>query len=325
MANLVVAQPVDGIVGQLLELVFRSRRLASDHDPCAEKPCPECFSWHWERTKNFIVKGQPVHFVLPAFPAKSRSPRKVLGPLPDLAEKVALGFLQSFCDQVSHFYQPGARITICSDGHVFSDVLGIPDEQVSAYREELQHLIRSTGGGSIDLYSLADAFGVCDFDQMRQLLNAHHAASIEQIHQRVRTDPAARSLFNGIHRFIVEDQGALRPEISRTKLRTECKEIAYRVIQRSNAWGGLVAVVFPESLRLSIHPQPSHGEKIGFHLLPTKDSWLTPWHGVLIDDGQHLTLAKRSQAEDMNATLIWRNSRPSHFVAPHTTIEEAAS
>lgn len=325
MAQLGLAQPVDGVVGQLLELVFRSRRLASDNDPCARRPCPECFARHWETTKNFIVDEEPVHFVLPAFPAKSRSPRKVLGPLPDLAEKVAIGFLQSFCEQVSHFYQPGARITICSDGHVFSDVLGIPDDQVSAYRAELQHLIRSTGGGSIDVYSLADAFGARGFDEMRTLLNVHYGSPIEGIRERVRTDPGARALFNGIHRFIVEDNSALRPELSRTRLRTECKDIAYQVIQRSNAWGALVAEVFPRSLRLSIHPQPSHGEKIGFHLLPTRDSWLTPWHGVVIDDGEHLTLAKRSQAEDMNATLIWRNSRPSHFVAPHTSIKEAAS
>lgn len=325
MAHLSLAQPVDATVGKLLELLFRHRRLDSHSDPCGPHPCPDCFARHWEKTKDFIAGGAPVHFVIPAFPAKSRSPRKVLGPLPDLAEKIAIGFLQSFCDQVSHFYPPGARITICSDGHVFSDVLGIPDDQVSAYRGELQRIIRSTGGGSIDMYSLGDAFGTLGFDQMRQILQDRYGNSVEQIRHRVRTDAAARSLFNGIHRFMVEDYSVLRQGISRTKLRAECKELAYQVIQRSNAWGELVAEEFPAALRLSIHPQPSHGEKIGFHLLRTKDNWLTPWHGVVIDDGQHLTLAKRSQAEGMNATLIWRNSRPSHFVAPNALPEELAS
>jgi pyoverdine/dityrosine biosynthesis protein Dit1 len=315
----------DVVVDRLLRLLFRSRRLNSDNDPCAGKPCAECFAWHWRKTSKFVVEGEPVHFVIPAFPAKSRSTKKVLGALPDLAETVAIWFLQSFCDQVAHVYPPGARITICSDGHVFSDVLGIPDEQVSRYRAELQRMIRSTGGGSIDIYSLENVFGELGHDEMRRLLLAGHGSTIEQIRERTRTQTSARSLFNGIHRFLVEDESVLRPEISRTRLRAECKSRAYEVIQRSDAWGALVADVFPRSLRLSIHPQPGHGEKIGFHLIRTADNWLTPWHGVVIDDGSRFTLARRSDAEDMNATLVWRNSRPSHFVVPHDYPEDLVS
>lgn len=309
---------------RLLELVFRFRRLPA-HDACAGRVCPSCFDRHQARVGWFLARNEPVHFVIPAFPAKSRSTKKVLGPLPDLAETVAVEFLQSFCDQVGHFYPPGARVTICSDGHVFCDLLGIPDTDVTAYRAELRRIIRGTGGGSLDLYSLGDAFGALDYEPMRELLVERHGAPLDAVRERARTDLAARALFNGIHRFLVEDATALRPHVSRTRLRAECKDLAYRVIQRSNAWSTLVADTFPRALRLSIHPQPSHSDKIGFHLVRTADNWLTPWHGVVIDDGQRLVLARRSDAESMNATLVWRNSRPSHFVAPHAHPEEFAS
>ncbi|MDG4794572.1 isocyanide synthase family protein [Micromonospora sp. WMMD1082] len=323
MVHVGLAQPVEVAVEKLLSLVFRFRRLASDTDPCARQPCPDCFAPHRARAAAFVERREPVHFVIPAFPAKSRNPRKVLGTLPDLAERLSIDFLESFCDQVRHFYPPGARVTICSDGHVFSDVLGIPDDDVTQYRRHLKRMIGETGGGSIDTYSLDDAFGAAvSYDEMRRRLIAQHARPVEEIRERVRTDEAACTMFNGMHRFMVEDQTALNSTMSRTRLRTVCKDMAYQVILRSNAWSDLVGEVFPEALRLSIHPQPSHAEKIGFHLVRTRDSWLTPWHGVILDDGATVTLVKRSHAEAMNASLIWRNSRPSHFVHPQAKPEE---
>src|SRR5882762_1604140 len=95
-----LAQPSDAVVSKLLGFVFRFRRLNSSHDPCAETPCADCFASHWERTRDFIIKGEPVHFIIPAFPAKSRSAKKVLGPLPDFGERIAIWFLQAFCDHV---------------------------------------------------------------------------------------------------------------------------------------------------------------------------------------------------------------------------------
>ena len=312
-------------IKRLLALVFRFRRTEAATASCADRPCDECYGAQWERTKAFVTSGEPVHFVLPAFPAKSNNPRKVVGALPDLGERLAIEFLQSFTEQVSHVYPPGARITICSDGHVFSDVLGIPDQDVTDYRDELARVIAATGGGAIDMYSLDDAFALGSYDEMREALASRYATPLEDLRTQVRSELAARSMFNGMHRFMVEDQTPLHPELSRNKLKEMCKDIAYVMIQRSRAWGDLVGDVYPDSLRLSIHPQPSHAEKIGFHLIRTKDSWLTPWHGVVVDDGGTFTLVKRSQAEAMNASLVLRNGRPSHYVHPFLPIEEIAS
>ncbi|MDP9071443.1 MAG: isocyanide synthase family protein [Actinomycetota bacterium] len=301
---------------QVLRLLFSFRRVASASDPCARRPCGTCFAVHRSKIDVFIDKGEPIHFVLPAFPAKSPNPQKVLGALPDMAEDVALGFLQSFCHRVSRLYPPGARITICSDGHVFSDVVGVSDFNVCQYRRELWTKATKNGCSSLDMFSLEDAFGGDTYAEMRQALESRFAMTIDQIRKRIRADADWLRIFNGLHRFVFEDQLALRPGCSRNKLRTECKELAYQLIQRSNAWSQLMADTFPDAVRLSIHPQRCHSAKVGFHLIHTRDNWLTPWHGVVLDHGDEFILLKRADAEQMGASLIWRNNRPSHFLAP---------
>jgi pyoverdine/dityrosine biosynthesis protein Dit1 len=81
-----------------------------------------------------------------------------------------------------------------------------------------------------------------------------------------------------------------------------------------------VAEKFPDAMRLSIHPQPPHSGKFGLQLMRSSDGWLTPWHGVVLDDGVALSLVKRWEAEKLNASIVWRDGRPSHFVAPHLAI-----
>jgi len=313
---------VEKTVTRIIRHLFRYRRLMAPDGPCAESPCATCFDFHYSTVASYLARGEPIHFVLPAFPAKSPNAKKVVGELPDQAERLALEFLQSCCEQLSCFYAPGARITICSDGHVFSDLVGVTDEDVTAYGQGIADMIRQIGGSSIDLFSLENAFGRASFDHVRTELMELFATPIEQLRARVLADDAARAMFNGIHRFMFEDQSVLRPEQSRSKLREECKYLAYRVIQRSDAWSKLVAKEFPEAVRLSIHPQPAHSEKIGMHLIRTRDSWLTPWHGVALAEGETFTLVKRSYAEQIGASLIWRNNRPSHFVAVPVALQE---
>jgi pyoverdine/dityrosine biosynthesis protein Dit1 len=92
------------------------------------------------------------------------------------------------------------------------------------------------------------------------------------------------------------------------------KDTTYAVIQRSDAWGRLVATVYPDALRLSIHPQPRVSQKVGIHLLETEDAWLTPWHGVALLDADRALLVKRHQAEAGGAILV-NDAGPAHFVA----------
>lgn len=73
---------------------------------------------------RFVRSQQKVVMCLPAFPFKSANKvEKVLGTLPDKAEELALGRLNSMCATIGQFYEPGAELTIISDGLVYNGSL----------------------------------------------------------------------------------------------------------------------------------------------------------------------------------------------------------
>src|SRR5438552_731462 len=112
---------------EILCLIMRYRR-SPVSDQCLVRPCVDCFKPHVKKLRDFISRGEPIHFILPSFPAKSANPMKVLGTLPDMAERIAIGFLENCCRRIRAIYPPGARITICSDGRVFSDLVRVGEE-----------------------------------------------------------------------------------------------------------------------------------------------------------------------------------------------------
>ena len=68
-----------------------------------------------------IETGEAVKISLPAFPWKSvNKVEKVLGAIPDLGEELALSRLNALCAEVKEIYEPGATVTLTSDGLVYS-------------------------------------------------------------------------------------------------------------------------------------------------------------------------------------------------------------
>ena len=297
---------------KILRQLFRYRRLQSSGS-CAQDPCEQCLALHLPKVRRFVAAGEPIHFLLPAFPAKSPSPKKVLGRLPDLAEELALKFMEQVCDEIRELYSPGARITICSDGRVFSDLVGVSDEDVTDYGQGIIALCERIGARSLDLFSMEDLFEVDDHEKMRDQLSIHYADSLASIEDRVHLYEHQQQLFNGIQRFLFEDRIAIETEKSRTQVRNECRDRTYRLIQRSDAWGRLLSDCFPAALRLSIHPQDPHSEKIGIVLGSTDDTWLTPWHGVAVEHDGKFQLMRRQEAEALGARVVERLGRPSHY------------
>lgn len=300
---------------EILQLVLRHRRSAAQ-GACDARPCRACIAEHLPRIESFIRRGEPIRFVLPAFPAKSPNLTKVLGPLPDMAERIALGFLQNLCCMIESLYSAGAKLTICSDGRVFSELVRVPDADITAYGRELKAIIRRLRADTLEVFNLEDEFADGDFDAIRAKLIAEYGEPIEVLRAGVRAGGPDTGLYNGISRFLFEDMVVLDPHKSRSAVRKECGELAYGVIQRSRAWGALVSARYPDAVRLSIHPQPCRSEKIGLHMVETADNWLTPWHSTAVDVGGQFVLMKRSEAENLGASLVLRDGRPSHFVNP---------
>ena len=90
----------------------------------------------------FVTAGRRVEACLPAFPFKSANKvYKVLGSLPDKAEELALERLNTMCTRIQKIYQPGAKITIVSDGITYN---GKSTIFFSGYSHVLTSLLRST-------------------------------------------------------------------------------------------------------------------------------------------------------------------------------------
>lgn len=311
------------IARDILVDVMRFRRTCGPQTDCNLSPCQKCLSPHLSKIISAVAQNRPVTFVLPAFPGKSPNLGKVLGVLPDMAEIQALEFLQKLCDRVKHFYAPGARIILCSDGRVFSDVIGMRDENVTAYQQEISKIIEQSGLTSLSTFNLDDLYSGLDFNLMRARLMEQFGEPLEELKAAVSRggktfgvaddDKEANRLYCGITRFLVEDATFPGQKLSRTAIQKECRVRAYAVIQRSKAWGDWIETQFPDAVRLSIHPQTCGAKKLGIRLIGS-DNWLTPWHSVAVEVNGKYKLLKRSLAEALGAELVHLDGRPSHYI-----------
>jgi pyoverdine/dityrosine biosynthesis protein Dit1 len=298
---------------EILDCLAPYRRLLP-HDGDSHVMYEKYINLHLPKVTRFIAANKPIHLILPAFPAKSpNSVTKVLGKLPDMAEEQALLYLQRVCNDIEACYSPGARITICSDGRVFSDLVQVEDDDVTAYGQEIIQIIDRLSLKSIDIFNMEDLFTGITFDEMRDRVSTHYGEPLDKLREQIDSQPELRIMYNGIHRFLIEDALILEPSKSKNKIKKECGSRAYSVIQRSNAWTRLIAECFPKALRLSIHPQRPDSEKIGILLGNAEDAWMTPWHSVAVKEGERFRFMKREQAEKLRAKLIERDGRPSHY------------
>lgn len=300
---------------RILEIIFKRRRLLlGEHEKSGN--FFEEAEFHLNKILNFVLAGEQVHMILPAFPAKSPSRQKTLSHLPDHGEELAFRNLDDLCSEIKNIYTPGASITICSDGRVFADVVRIPDCDVTEYNDKMKLNAKDWNLSSISFFDLDDVFPKnIEFSILREELMMEHGERLVDLQERCRNEPQAREMYKGITKFLFEDFCGMEEFSgwSRTSIQNSARIASYRVIQRSNAWGRLLADKFKNSIRLSIHPQFRCSEKIGINLISESDCWTTPWHSVVLKKGEKIMLVKRKDAEDMNATLVFKSGRPSHY------------
>lgn len=314
--NMIVEHDVRlDLAERILAQLFHKRRLLVEVQEQPEDLAEES-AHHLALIRDFIQQGKPIHMVLPAFPAKSPNRGKTLGPLPDMSEEIALAQLGRLCQSIKDIYAPGAQLTICSDGRVFADVVRIPDEDVTAYKHALINNIAASHSDVINFFDLDDVFpGHKDYSVLREELMIMYGESLFSLKKRSKQEFAASAMYRGICKFIYEDYSGL-PEfkgLSNTALQNIARNNAYRVIQRSNAWSRLLEAQFPQSIRLSIHPQPRVSKKIGIYLNESRDVWRTPWHSVALKQQNGFILVPRHEAESSDAMLIFKQGMPSHY------------
>lgn len=310
-----------GIAKKILAEVMIFRRVPETISLCGVG-CQKCSSPHFPKIISAVKKNEPVTFILPAFPGKSPNPEKVLGSLPDYAERLSLNFLGTLCQRIKKFYTPGIKIILCSDGRVFSDVIGMKESNVTAYQVELDRLIKEMSLSDLSIFNLDYFYKDLHFVQMRDELMKRYGQSLDFLKLKIRNgaksssspdEQEANRMYSGITRFLFEDAMHAGQTKSRSAIQKESRSKAYEVIRRSNAWSALISEYFPEAVRLSIHPQICGSKKLGIRLIGN-ESWMTPWHGVAVESKNGYVLLKRSEAEALGAKLIYSSDgRHSHY------------
>ncbi|WP_114621301.1 L-tyrosine/L-tryptophan isonitrile synthase family protein [Renibacterium salmoninarum] len=298
---------------QILSLLLPFRRVsrAETEDSSGAVASAKDFVKTLASIESQVATGQPLTFVLPGFPCKSPNPAKVLGALPDDGERASLRFLNQLCTKISALYSPGAVLVVCSDGHIFADAIGVDQDTIDAYFEQLQLIATAEQFQNLRFFSLRDRYPGQMDEQERQSIIDKFGPQLEQLREQVRADATLTSLYRGIIRFLVED--SVDHTGTRSALQRECRNRAYHVLQRSIAWGEIVSERFPTAIRLSIHPQPAKSTKFGLKLLESTSTWTTPWHAAPVRKGDGSVHLIRRDTVPVGARLLYRNGRPDHF------------
>ncbi|GAB3131465.1 hypothetical protein GCM10027289_17690 [Tsukamurella serpentis] len=304
---------------EIIRVLLPRRRTTED-----DGPRPEDWPVQLAAIARAVQNHRPVEFILPGFPCKSPNPAKVIGSVPDEAERVALHVLDEICTQIERLHPPGARITICSDGHVFTDVIGVSDEAIVEYNDRLVLMIADEGLANLRTFDLREIWGAGDFESKRARLDSQWAPSLDEVRADVLAGGQSARLLRGMTRFMLADTVDWKG--TKSQLQKSAKSRAYQLIRFSAAWGRILDEHFPDAVRLSIHPQPSRSPKFGIKLIaPDDEVWLTPWHSVLVYNRYGQPRLTSHDDARRNYEPVYRLGTLSHFVElPESTDRLAA-
>ncbi|RMJ02431.1 hypothetical protein CDV36_015298 [Fusarium kuroshium] len=279
---------------------------------------------------RFVRARQKVAMCLPAFPFKSANKvEKVLGALPDKAEELALGRLNTMCASIGQYYEPGAELTIISDGLVYNDLLGISDQETWRYGSALRAMAERMAFSHLAFSRLQDLVAVKNLPDdlveltyvanatnfRRTLFNVHGRDGDIDIDHEISTNPDTLMTYKGYSRFLKSDlQYIFGSSKGGVRYRKDVKYLAKQMLIRGYAFAGAVKARFPNHLRLSIH-QSTGEHKISISLLNTKTGFTTPWHCsvALMADGEWLSALMSDFKADRLLELVEEDGRPSYF------------
>ncbi|KAI1103658.1 Pyoverdine/dityrosine biosynthesis protein-domain-containing protein [Jackrogersella minutella] len=296
-ASTVEAEIYESVVEEIVSLFDTYLRYQGEDDKWDESGR----AYFTERVRHFTSQGRRIELCLPAFPCKSSNTDKVTGKDPDRGELLALERLHDFVEAVEKIYHVGAKLWIISDGHVFSDCIGVDDQDVDLYGQKLismNNAISFLRGNAdrVGFKSLVDLFELekggskisriaelnipginhhvetrvtVEAELCRRILMAGCQSQRSALRARVDSqDAAILALYRGFSRFMLEDL-ELHPftrAMTRSKQKKLSAKVAFEMIMRNQAYSNLVELLFPNHIRLSIHAHNNAGPKFGIQL-----------------------------------------------------------
>ncbi|SCU85871.1 LAME_0D03312g1_1 [Lachancea meyersii CBS 8951] len=252
-----------------------------------------------EKVQYFTNRYLTIECILPAFPCKSSNVDKVYGAVPDKGEELALRRLIAATQEVKSFYPPGMKIWIVSDGHVFSDCIGVDDDVVDNYTTKLHELYEKLAIPGVDavgfvglkeLFLTGDSIRkfdefmvhdvdlshhtgtkICEVSELsRQILMKGFDTDDGRLRQQILIAGHPRlHLFRGFSRFMMDDLSHLEffQKSSRKGFKKVVSKVAFEMIKRNDAYSNLVELLFPHHMRFSIHAHTNSGPKFGVKII----------------------------------------------------------
>ena len=245
---------------------------------------PPSFQALQKKINLFAQAMKPLKFLLVGFPFKStNTEKKVLGILPDMAERRSLEYLNGCIKELNVVYPHGVELVIFCDGIPFAQYLGISEKTVKAYELELQKLASDMPAIKIITSGvLQGQLGLCSSKEVCSFID-NFSPSNEQFHIQLESDPALQDGYKTlVGRLEIEfDSKAGRDFLAKNG---PLSKIAESLMAGEMRLRHFIEKHFDSDsyIRLTVHCSKDSVKKFGIKLSP--DSCITPYHGVLVED-----------------------------------------
>ncbi|KAI1330922.1 Clavaminate synthase-like protein [Xylariaceae sp. FL0255] len=280
---------------------------------------PESILNSQNQIEKALEQGRPIELVIPAFPFKSSNrTKKVLGPLPDEAERLSLLHLNGLCLAIKDAADCDTFLTIVSDGITYNDILGVSDKEVWSYGQHLREMAKLNGCHCIRFARICDLTG----HESDDLCEETYLANVSENRALLETNtPAGFEVADAISsdtdmektKFLMSEREDNSGR-TRSQMERENSAIAKSMIIRGKvsstydrqAFAVAVKARYPDSVRLSIHPS-NDTNKVSITMLPQDNEVvMTPWHGVVV-------LSHALSVPSLTHDIVYVDGRPSYF------------
>lgn len=255
---------------------------------------------------RYLESGEQMELVFPGFPFKSPSAKKVLGKLPDLGEELLLKRLDALAKEICELHPAGAVVRIVSDGIVYGELLGQDDRCVWHYNDGLRQmteefdlscttfvrvvdLLDKTPTSQLDVKVMLEDEYVSSIPIAREAFLAHEIPGYD-LEASIKNDSGTLWTYRGYLKFLESDlegshvmAGPDGKPLSGKGQDKKRRVIAKQMLRNGAKFSDLVALKFPEAIRLSVHAHNNAGPKFAFDLFPGFDMSASPWHNVVME------------------------------------------
>ena len=268
--------------------------------------------------RSFVTDQEPINMVVPAYPFKSPNHEsKVLGPNPDVGERMSLQHLNSIGARIQQIYPPGGHVTVVSDGICYNDLLGVSDKEVFDYAKGLHRITESLELKYLKFTDLFELIG----SESPPTTAEEYASRVRELRERlfvsflppgydfdedIHKDHNALLTYRGYMKFLESDLAIFFREkgMGKSAARKHSSKVARGMIERGKAFSALVASKSPLHVRLSIHAS-NNTAKLSVALLPHnryRTFPVTPWHNTPYLDVTNASLSLGQKPKDSDVT-----------------------